>query len=87
MLFDEARTSEQLKKELDDIMQFCNGPDNTLTALHSFLSHRSDWWAYTRHSKNPVAYANAQLTQLLQIDHNSGEPIQHFLKRRHQNCN
>jgi len=79
MLFDEARTSEQLKKALDTIMQFCNGPDNTLTALHSFLAHRSDWWAYTRHSKKPVTYANAQLTQLLQVNENSNDPIQHFL--------
>jgi len=79
MLFDEARSSKQLNHELDTIMQFCNGPDNTLTALRSFLSHRSDWWAYTRHSKNPVAYANAQLAQLLQIDENSDDPIQHFL--------
>ncbi len=77
MLFDEARpqstasagsTSERLNEELDTIMQFCNGPDNTLTSLRSFLAHRSDWWAYTRHTKKPVDYACTELTQLLQID-------------------
>ena len=78
MLFDEARpkdsadtTSERLNEELDTIMQFCNGPDNTLTSLRSFLSHRSDWWAYTRHTKKPVDYACAELTRLLQIDKQS----------------
>ncbi len=78
MLFDEARTSEQLNKELDTIMQFCNGPDNILTALRSFLAHRSDWWAYISHAKDPVAYANTLLAQLLQIDDRS-DPIQNFL--------
>ncbi|VAW54373.1 ATP-dependent nuclease subunit A [hydrothermal vent metagenome] len=68
MLFDEARTSKQLNKELDNIMQFCNGPDNTLTSLHSFLAHRSDWWAYTKHTKKPVDFACTELMQLLQID-------------------
>jgi len=78
LLFDEARTSKQLNDELDTIMQFCNGPDNTLTALRSFLGHRSDWWAYTRQRKDPVAYANTQLAQLLQID-DFDDPVQNFL--------
>jgi len=90
MLFDEARptssanpTSEQLSKSLDTIMQFCNGPDNTLTSLRSFLAHRSDWWAYTRHAKKPINYACAELRQLLQIDEHAfseGDgPIERFL--------
>ncbi|MCK4833679.1 MAG: UvrD-helicase domain-containing protein [Gammaproteobacteria bacterium] len=75
MLFDDARpehgsdmASARLNEELDTIMQFCNGPDNTLTALRSFLAHRSDWWAYTADAKDPVAHACDELTQLLQID-------------------
>ena len=90
MLFDEARpgtsshsTSARLNEELDTIMQFCNGPDNTLTSLRSFLAHRSDWWAYTSHTKKPVDYACTQLTQLLQIDKQSVNdadgPIDQFL--------
>ena len=77
MLFDEAglqdrtnrsrRNSHQLADELDAIMQLCNGPDNTRTALGSFLSHRSDWWAYTSHSKRPVEYACEQLARSLQL--------------------
>ncbi len=78
LLFDEARNNEQLNKKLDTIMQFCNGPDNTQTALHSFLAHRSDWWAYTRHSKNPVRYAGEQLAQLLEIGDRSN-PVEKFL--------
>ncbi len=88
MLFDEARpasdpTTDELNAALDTIMQFCNGPDNTLTSLHSFLAHRSDWWAYTAHVKKPVAFACAELTRLLHIeqqtDGDEDEPIQQFL--------
>ena len=73
-LFDEAKTSpanknsERLNTELDSIMQFCNGPDNTQTSLRSFLSHRSDWWAFTATAKNPVNFAGTTLTKFLQID-------------------
>jgi ATP-dependent helicase/nuclease subunit A len=71
MLFDKASLNasrSRLNKELDIIMQFCNGPDNTLNALNSFLNHRSDWWAYTSHSQNPVAYACNRLATLLDIE-------------------
>ena len=78
MLFDEAglqertnrskKDSHHLAGELDTIMQLCNGPDNTRTALDSFLSHRSDWWAYTSRSKRPVEYACKQLARSLQLE-------------------
>ena len=75
MLFDEARQNtgyqhgtDRLNASLDTIMQFCNGPDNTLTSLSSFLSHRSDWWAYTAHTKDPVGFACTELTRLLHLD-------------------
>jgi len=81
MLFDEAgQTSHDkgrtvaaycLADELDTIMQVCNGPDNTRTALRSFLSHRSDWWAYTAHDKQPVEYACKQLARSLQLESDS----------------
>lgn len=90
MLFDEAATQDdtqaataiRLNTELDAIMAFCNGPDNTLTALRSFLAQRSDWWAYTRHTKKPVDFACNTLTKLLQLDQqafkkNDG-PIERF---------
>jgi ATP-dependent helicase/nuclease subunit A len=79
MLFDEARTSSktssaqrpdkrQLNDALDTIMQFCNGPDNTTTSLHSFLAHRSDWWAYSSREEDPVAFASRQLSKALQLE-------------------
>ena len=66
----EDENSEQsgLATELDTIMQVCNGPDNTRTALNSFLSHRSDWWAFTSHSNQPVEYACQQLAKSLELD-------------------
>ena len=78
MLFDEAGQKSHSKAqtdaaycladELDTIMQLCNGPDNTRTALRSFLSHRSDWWAYTAHDKQPVVFACKQLARSLQLE-------------------
>jgi ATP-dependent helicase/nuclease subunit A len=79
-LFDEAQqtSNTRLNNELDTIMQFCNGPDNTLTALNSFLAHRSDWWAYTEHTQQTVDYACNELAQSLQIDENT-DPLDAFL--------
>ncbi|MFV9615300.1 MAG: UvrD-helicase domain-containing protein [Gammaproteobacteria bacterium] len=69
-LFDKAGLDAQsnLNQQLDFIMQVCNGPDNTSTALRNFLSHRSDWWAYTAERQKPVDYACDELTNFLQID-------------------
>ena len=84
-LFDNAGLNAQsnLNQQLDFIMQVCNGPDNTLTALRSFLTHRSDWWAYTAHRQKPVDFACEQLNNFLQIDKNfvdgKQEPITAFL--------
>jgi len=80
-LFDDAAKPKQtaLNKHLDFIMQICNGPDNTHTALHNFLSHRSDWWAYTAKAANAVDFAYQQLSQSLQIDADTAEPIAQFL--------
>jgi ATP-dependent helicase/nuclease subunit A len=91
MLFDEARQSQasrphsdRLNDELDIIMQFCNGPDNTLTSLHSFLAHRSDWWAYTAQAGNPVDHACSELARILQLDETAAtegsEIIRQFLE-------
>jgi ATP-dependent helicase/nuclease subunit A len=74
------RLTGELANKLDIIMQACNGPDNTRTALHNFLSHRSDWWAYTSRVTNPVDFASEQLAQQLQIDENNTvDPIDEFL--------
>ena len=88
MLFDKAQQSSntepdatQLNEALDSIMQFCNGPDNTLTALRNFLSHRSDWWAFVANNsadkKQAVDFACNQLRQNLQVDENT-DPVDVF---------
>ncbi len=72
-----------LNQQLDFIMQVCNGPDNTLTVLRSFLAHRSDWWAYTAQQQKPVTFACNQLSEFLQIDkkflHGVDKPITLFI--------
>ncbi|NOQ90983.1 MAG: AAA family ATPase [Gammaproteobacteria bacterium] len=93
MLFDKAQQSSnndsdatELNDALDNIMQFCNGPDNTLTALRNFLSHRSDWWAFAANSttndtaskKQAVDFACEQLKQNLQLDENT-DPVDVFI--------
>jgi ATP-dependent helicase/nuclease subunit A len=65
---DSLSAQQKLIEHLDIIMQFCNGPDNTQTALNSFLAHRSDWWAYTAHTAKPVDFACRALAQSLQLD-------------------
>ena len=73
----------ELNQQLDFIMQVCNGPDNTWTALSSFLAHRSDWWAYTADRQKPVNFACDELTKFLQIDKSfldgKNDPITLFL--------
>lgn len=73
ILFDSAgdptnKSAKQYISDLDDIMQACNGPDNTRTALTNFLHHRSDWWAYTSHTRKPVDFAINELKQSLELD-------------------
>ncbi|MEN8207080.1 MAG: UvrD-helicase domain-containing protein [Pseudomonadota bacterium] len=57
-----------INEALDRLTEGCDGLGNTQTALHSFLSHRSDWWAYIQGQSDPLSYATRQLEQLLDID-------------------
>jgi len=41
---------------------------NTRLALHQFVNHRSDWWAYTFDQAEPVSYACEQLQQQLGVN-------------------
>ncbi|PCI08154.1 MAG: hypothetical protein COB77_03025 [Gammaproteobacteria bacterium] len=80
-LFDDADKDNKLNDALDFIMQVCNGPDSTHTALHNFLLHRSDWWAYTAHQTNAVKFASNELTKTLKIDVNL-RPISTFFNKK-----
>jgi ATP-dependent helicase/nuclease subunit A len=57
-----------INRSLDQLTAGCDGLASTLTALRSFLSHRSDWWAYIQGQSDPLSYATRQLEQLLDID-------------------
>ena len=78
-LFADATRNTQgmLANDLDVLMQACNGPANTKTALNSMLGHRSDWWAFSEHKKDAAAYASEQLQQQLQVDTGT-EPFTQF---------
>jgi ATP-dependent helicase/nuclease subunit A len=68
-LFAEATaTPEQpLAAALTLLFDSFNSLHNTRQALVSFVEHRSDWWAYTQDSHNPVADAIKQLQDKLDI--------------------
>jgi ATP-dependent helicase/nuclease subunit A len=78
-LFADATRNTQciLANDLDVLMQACNGPANTKTALNSMLDHRSDWWAFCEHTSDAAAYASEQLQQHLKIDTKT-EPYTQF---------
>ena len=59
---------DAVNRALDRLIEGCDGLANTQTALRSFLTHRSDWWAYVQGQGNPLAYATSQLEQLLDIE-------------------
>ena len=89
-LFDKTQqdtddNTTRLNDALDVIMKFCNGPANTLTALRNFLSHRSDWWAFTAaftsndsiDNNQAVDFATDTLKKNLDIDEDS-DPVSAF---------
>ncbi len=82
-LFTEAtRTPDSdLSKHLEYLMQRCNGPFNTRTALVSMLDHRSDWWAYTERQADPVGYATTALLTQLDITPGSDAYISAFFEQ------
>ena len=84
-----VKNNQRLNEELDSIMRFCNGPDNTFTAINSFLSHRSDWWAFTSSSASSdssadngaVDFACRSLSKQFDIDEHS-DPLAGFFTAR-----
>ena len=66
-----------INQALDRLTAGCDGLASTQTALRSFLSHRSDWWAYIQGQSDPLSYATRQLEQLLGIDSRQ-EPLGRF---------
>lgn len=56
-----------LAQAMDELLQLV-GYANTQSFLNQFLNYRSDWWAYTSHTAEPVKYASEQLQQQLKVD-------------------
>ncbi|OGI62218.1 MAG: hypothetical protein A2W18_10930 [Candidatus Muproteobacteria bacterium RBG_16_60_9] len=62
--------NDALTTAMDRLLQDLGGLDNARKGLREFLTHRSDWWAYTEDETDPVAYAARRLQDALQIDPN-----------------
>ena len=68
LITESAGKTGPMSAVLDQLAESCDGLSNTHSALRSFLSHRSDWWAWIQDEDEPLSYAREQLEQLLQID-------------------
>jgi len=62
-----GHVADELAGNMDIIMLACNGPDNTRSALNSFLDQRNDWLAYTGDPARAAELAAARLAEALDI--------------------
>ena len=68
LITESAGKTGPMSAVLDQLAESCDGLSNTHSALRSFLSHRSDWWAWIQDQPEPLCFAREQLEKLLQID-------------------
>jgi len=82
-LFNEAALDMEgkLAKNLESLVDVCDGLFNFDRALKSFLDHRSDWWAFTEKAEHPCAYATKILKNQLDIKSDI-DPIEAFFNER-----
>ena len=57
----------EIAQAIELLFDACNGLASTQSALNSFLSHRSDWWAFTESQKNPFRFASDTLSAQLGV--------------------
>jgi len=55
------------------------GTSGARKALGEFLTHRSDWWAYTENESDPVAFSANRLWQLLEVSDET-DPLAEFVR-------
>ena len=69
-LFSQATKNpdSSLAKNLEVLFTQCNGLHSTQQALNNFLRNRSDWWALTQSSDEPVTVALTALRKQLEIN-------------------
>lgn len=73
----------QLSHALETLFESCNNLYNTREALvKGFLSHRSDWWAFTEGAPDPVSFAISELASL--ISGIPDKPITVFLNQNRE---
>ena len=70
-----------IAQAMETLLEYCGGLANTITALNSFLDHRSDWWAFTEKQtdgkSNALRFATETLSSQLNVSL-SDEPEQDF---------
>jgi len=57
-----------LAQAMDAFLQLTGSPIAAQSALMAFLAQRSDWWAFTEHQIDPVAYAHEYANGLFQTE-------------------
>jgi len=73
-----------LAKSLETLFTHCNGLHSTKTALKSFLSHRSDWWALAESGENIIDSASKALQAQLDINPNEQPDIQAWFEQHRE---
>lgn len=66
-----------LSRQLQGLQQSCGSQYMTEQLLLQFIQHRSDWWAFTEHQPDPVAYARQQLRDKMQLEQDA-RPVADF---------
>ena len=74
---DLIRNSDEVDIAMDSLLRISRGLPNAREALRDFLTHRSDWWAYTEGASDPIAYATQKLRQTLEVDL-TADPLSQF---------
>jgi len=84
-LYSEATLDMQgeLARHLEQLMRLTDGLFNLDKVLHSFLQHRSDWWAYTdtctdNDRVSSVEHACQRLAQQLELNTDELDAKQHY---------
>ena len=74
-LFAEATAApdQPVALALECLFEALDGLYNTRSALFNFVEHRSDWWAFTQLSNDPVAAAAAHLHRQLDLDRQTAD--------------
>jgi len=69
-LYDEATQNPDIitSQALEKLYDLTGSLHSTHQSLDSFLSQRSDWWAYTKHQADPISFAISNLEKKLDVN-------------------